>query len=186
MTDILRVRTDLQQMAGNPLVSTMHFDGTTGGASEAASAVASFWSALEPIMSTGCTWEIESEVEVINSSTGALVGVDPIGGGASGAGEATGNPLPLATQGLIRWNTGQINAGRRFYGRTFIPGMTENYNETGVPVPDAITAMAAAATAILSAPDASFVIYGPKHHFFAAVTSGTPWAEWAVLRSRRD
>lgn len=187
MASITRIRTTFTGSQGAPYVSTQYFAGSdSSAASLAASAVGAFWAALEPVMHNELDWNVEPFAEVINDATGALVGVNPIGGGESGTGEVSGTPLPFATQGLLRLVTSTVVNGRVLRGRIFIPGTTEFVGGNGVPEASYVTALNDAFDALDTAAAGALLVWSRTHGTSAVVTGGQAWNQWAILRSRRD
>jgi hypothetical protein len=183
---IWRVRTNLIQSAGNPLLSTMYFPGDPIVTPlEAVTAVGAFWGLLGDAMSETCTWAVEAEVASIDASTGDLIDLENAGSTFTGAGTLTGQPLPPANQALIRWKTSSIVAGRQLQGRTFIPGMTENLNDDGTPNAGLVALCAAAADSMFSVGTGAISIFSHTHNVAALATSASVYPQYAVLRSRR-
>jgi hypothetical protein len=180
-----RIRTALEQQAGNPMLNTLYFDEGAGTAAQAASAVAAFWTACGDLMSTACGWQVENEVALVDEATGDITGYESVASPGSGSGTLSGQPLPFATQGFMNWRTGIIVAGRRLAGRTFIPAATENLNDAGVPNGDYIEVLATAAAALIDDADSALLVYSPTHHTGGLVSSGNVGRVWGVLRSRR-
>jgi hypothetical protein len=148
--------------------------------------VAAFWTALRSIMSNNCVITIEPEAVELSPTDGTLTGtVSSPAVVITGSG--TGDRLPVATQGLIQWNTGVFIGGRRIVGKTYVPGIVEAANEFGVnPTASAQTTMNNAAIALLEPLDAPFGVWSRKNGVFVEATSGTVKPIWAVLRSRRN
>jgi len=186
VADLIRVRTNLQITTGNPLLSTMYFDTSATNSTDAADAVEVFWQAAETVMSSECTWAIERECAIVNPVNGEITSIEDSGSDRAGSGDLTDQLLPPATQGLVQWHTGAVVAGRRVAGKTFIPGLTEDGSSAGIPSTAVLASLSDAAAAIQAATPAGFVIFSRKHGAGYAVTSGTVWTEFAVLRSRRD
>ena len=181
-----RVRTVIAGAQGGAELSTMFFN-VTGGltAANANAAVGAFWLAAAGAMSSSYSATTEGEVAEIDIATGnvtGLVAVTPI----THTGTSAAYRLPPATQGLIRWRTGTYVGGREIRGRTFIPGLTQDDNTSGVPSSGMLSGLQTAANNLISDPLTDFVVYSRKNRDAAPVISGTPWAEFAVLRSRRD
>lgn len=185
MADLYRIKTVFTGVAGSPYYNTLYFLGSAGSASQAAADVAGFWGTVDGFIKNSLTWDIDTDVEVIESSTGnivSVVGVSP----ASGTGGDSGDMLPPATQALIRWRTGDFVGGREIRGKTFVPAITENQSTAGQPAGTLITALENAAAALVGSPNAQLVVYSRKNKAFATVSSGSAWGQFAVLRSRRD
>lgn len=187
MASILRVRTTWTGLGGAPYLSTHYFtrvDGTS--ASAAADAVAALWEGAADVIVNTADWNIEGDVAVINDATGALTGIDSIGGGNSGSGASDSQVLSLATQGLLRLTTGDVVGGRILKGHTFIPGPTEASNEGGAPDSAYMTVINNAMADMLASPDAELLVWSRKNGTSSPVVGGSAWSKWAVLRSRRD
>lgn len=185
MADLYRVNIVSTGVAGSPYYTTMHFLASAGTASQAATDMAGFWAVVDGYMDSSLTWDLDTEVEVIDSATGNITSVESVSP-ASGTGGATGDLLPPATQGLVRWRTGFFVGGREIRGKTFLPAMSEINSAEGQPATAMITGVENAATALVGSPVAQLVIYSRKNNAYAPVTSSSMWAQWAVLRSRRD
>jgi hypothetical protein len=186
MADVLRVRTDLETTATNPMLSTMFFTADVVTPAAARAAVGAFWGSLGSAMSQNVDWVVEHEVERINVETGHLVSVLTDSTDWIGSGTIDSEELPQATQGLIRWSTGTIAGGRRLQGHTFIPGTTENMSDNGVPSSTLLGKYQTAADLLATDDTDANVIWSRRHGVAAIASSGRPWAEFAVLRSRRD
>lgn len=187
MAQILRMRTAWTGVQGTPLLSTHYFTRVdSSSAASAADAVAALWSGMEDYIDNALSWSVEPFVGVIDSATGALVGVDNTAGGNAGDGASSSETLPFASQGLLTLATGAVVNGRILKGRTFIPGPCEGNNDHGVPDATYKSALSAAATAMLTTPDAELLVWSRAHGVAHPVTTFDPWDQWAVLRSRRD
>lgn len=187
MADLCRLRTSWTGLQGAPYLSTIYFarvDSTT--ASDAADAVAALWSGCAADIRSTLAWEVEPDVATIDDVTGALVGVDNISGGHAGNGTSTQESLPFATQGLLRLASNTVVSGRILKGHLFIPGPTENVGGEGTPTSGYKSSVLAAWADLLASGPAIPVIWSRKHGVSAPVLSASVWAQWAVLRSRRD
>lgn len=181
-----RVRTQITGGLGGPYLSTMYFS-VIGGltAANANAAVGAFWGTMKAVMSTSMTATTEGEVAELDVATGQVTGALPVTSIAN-TGTASGDTLPPAVQGLIRWRTGTFFNGREVRGRTFIPGPGEALNTNGVPTSVWLSAANTAAANLIADPNSDFQIYTRKNHNSEAVITGAGWTQWAVLRSRRD
>lgn len=181
-----RVETVILGVAGTPYLSVMHFDGTGGTQAQAAAdAVSTFWGGIQSAMSSTLTAEVQPEVVEFTLATGQPTGVHSVTGSSTTGSEA-GEPLPWATQGLIRWRTGFFAGGREVRGRTFIPGPTENRSTAGRPDSAYQTDLQNAASALIGNAEANFGVYSPTKAAFASATASSVWGQWAVMTSRRD
>lgn len=164
-------------------VNHMHYDGDSDP-TDAQSAVAAFWTELIARSHTSVTGTVSNQVGAYLDD-GTLVFVTPLGDPVDLVGGSSGDPLPPATQGLIEWTTGAVVGRRILRGRTFLPGMTEQYSTSGIPTAEFKGFINTAIGNFGAAAD-GFAIWSPTHDTFKTVTEGHCWAEWAVLRSRRD
>lgn len=185
MALLYRVQTVFTGVAGSPYYSTFHFSAGFGTAANAVAAAGGFWSVVDGFMADDLDWDIPGEVEVINDETGLIVNVENATP-QSGSGALTSQPLPPATQGLIRWRTGSFVGGREIRGKTFVPGLTVTHSDEGQPNTALITGLENAATALVGSPTAQLVIYSRKNGTSAEAVSSSAWGQFAVLRSRRD
>lgn len=179
----LRVRTVFTGVAGTPWYSNLYF-GDTSLPADAHAAVVDFWALIGPYIHTSVDWTVESEVTVLSILTGQPTSQTSVGA-ISGGGTASGQPLPWATQGLLRARTEAYANGRNVRGRIFIPGLTEDAQSQGRPEPAVGPLMVTAAEQLLLT-DATWVVWSRKNQIQPEVTSVDFWQEWAVLRSRRD
>lgn len=183
---MLRVRVDLAAMTNGPGLSTFYFLGTGGtAASDAASAVATFWDGLESKLPSYGTWALQTNVAEIDPATGALEDLHVVAA-ASGTGTDSSPQLPFAAQGLIRLNTGAIIGGRQIKGHIFIPGPSEASSDAGRPTGTYRDALASAAAGLVGDSDSQWAVWSRTNGSAVEITSGSAWTEWAVLRSRRD
>lgn len=186
-----RVRTSITGYAAYPALSTMYFDEAGGTAQNAADAVRAFWAGFAGTLGNGNTAVVEADVARIDETDGALLGAISTTT-TSVPFTGTGEPLPFATQGLIRWNTGVVLNRRFVRGRTFIPAFTESAQTAGSPISTIMTLMTTQATNLIANSTSTLVIWhqpvGAPPGFGQAVPAAgaTAWEKWAVLRSRRD
>jgi hypothetical protein len=188
MALIGRIRTVFSGVAGTPWYSNMYYSEAAGDFQGCADAVAAFWGAVDARIDNSVSWVIESDVTVLEWTTGVIDSVETITPGF-GSGGGTSDPLPYATQGLVHWLTGDFVNGRQLRGRTFIPGLCEDDNTSaGVMVSTTATIIQNAANALITASGTNgpLMIYSPTNHVAEAVQAATVPVKWAVLRSRRD
>lgn len=201
MVEIARVRTVFTGVAGSPYYSNLYWDGAEDitGAQAAVDLVDEFWSLLASVMNIGLIGQIEAEVPIIEDTTGQIVGVNTTTGGVVDPTNA-GEPLPWATQGLIRLATEGFVDGRRVRGRINIPGLGEGSSDAGVPNAAIIASMQAAGEILADSSSPVLCIWcrpraanaeatppvaaraGSSHN----VSTVSVWNQWAQLRSRRD
>lgn len=176
-------------LSGTPVVgggiSQHYLDQGGGTAQQALDAVAGFWLDMAAAMSSAVTITTQPEVELVDTASGQVEGVTTVTPTQT-TGQAAGDILPTATQGLIRWRTGAFVGGREVRGRTFLPGMLEANNIDGKPAGGTVGILNSAALSYVNDPDAIPVIYSRTHRVFREITGASMWSQWAQLRSRRD
>lgn len=183
---MLRVDTVMTGDPGAPYLSSMYFTGDDQTeAGQAASAVRAFWAAIVSSMVAPLSIQVQPEVVSVDVATGEPIEIfsttqDVLT--ATGSGDA----LPWATQGLVRWRTGFFIGGREVRGRTFIPALTEGHSTAGRPTAALLTILNGAASGLIADANSQLLVYSKTHHSSADVVTGSAWSEWAVLRSRRD
>lgn len=177
-------------LSGLPGTTTMYFDASALELGDLLTGLDLFWSRIcsgfgtsSQGLRTGLTITLESDVPVVESSTGEIVGFQTISELHQYHGNGTAEPLPPATQALIEWQTGSVVAGRRLRGRTFIGGLTEDHSDNGVPKATWASTLAAEAVTLSAE---SMEIFSPTHLVEHGCTGATVWNQFAVLRSRRD
>ena len=158
-------------------------DGQT--AANALTAVRTFWSGLAQVIASGTTITVEPEVEVVSVLTGQVTGTES-GTGQVIAGGSAGEPLPPATQGLVRWRANFYINGRELRGRTFLPAMVESQNTAGIPSAGFLASVQPVVSALVNDANSTLLVYSRTHRQTASVSSGSVWSKWASLRSRRD
>lgn len=174
-------------------LNTLYFEAGGGlTAADAHDAVVDFWTLCAGAIDSELAMTVLGEIAVIDEATGTLTGVESatpvvVAGGASG------DALPLATQGLIRWRTGEFVNGREVRGRTFVPGPVEVLSTGGRPESSYVGGLNTAAAGLIAETTAALLIWhrpGPNAVLEPGsshpVLTGSTWSEWAVLRSRRD
>jgi hypothetical protein len=191
----LRVRTEITAVSGSPYLSTFHFPGSGGTDAEAAADGArAFWAEIVASMAAPTSVQVVGEVEEFEPETGNLLAVFQSEQAVLVA-SGSGDPLPWATQGLIRWRTGAFIDGRELRGRTFIPALTEGHSTQGRPTAALITILNTAAGAVNDllgvwqrprlASEGPPVVEA-RDGQIVPVASFSVWTQWAQLRSRRD
>lgn len=180
-----RVRTTFTGVQGSPWLSTMYFEQAAGTPQQAATAVGVFWTAIQARMATNVLWSTDPVVLEISEVTGKPLSSTTTTP-SSGAGTGSATELPIVTQGLIRWGTGIYLAGREVRGRTFVPGLTENDNDLGVPNAGVAAIINGACTTLLGNANADLVVWSRKNGVRYAAASGSMAPYWSFLKTRRD
>lgn len=197
----MRVTTRWSGFTGSPGFTVMHFrDFDTEGnvtpeqVNAAITRTRSFWTTVHQRISSTVTLQPQSEVEILEDSTGELVDVvqatapnAPILGTASGS-------VAGPAGAVINWRTSSIRNGRRIRGRTFlVPLAVTAYEANGSLVAAAQSEFLLAATNLVDStgtPDLGVFARptGPDAadgQWVRATGANVPDMV-AVLRSRRD
>jgi hypothetical protein len=174
---------------------TYYWDSTGGTpaavATEAGLRVRAFWVSFASHIPNTSTVTIDGFGDEVNEANGSIVGTFTGPAVASVNGTGGGDGLPRQTQGLLRYGTGGIVAGRRITGRQFIPSPSETDNTGGLPTAlytaDLNTAANLLGTTIVT-PISQRVWHRPGAGAGLSfpVTSRSAGSGWAVLRSRRS
>lgn len=195
---LIRVQTTWTGVAGSPYYTNLYALGplATNNGNDLADAWRTFLVALTARLGTGLVATIDSELLEFDETTGNVTGAGsdlqtPV------TFTGTGDVLPRATQGLLRWQTAGIVHNRRVRGRTFIPGVLEADNDSqGLPATSLTGAVQVAANAMLVTMSGRMRIWSqpfegtdtnpPRPGSAHEVTGAQVWGQWASLRSRRD
>lgn len=174
--------------AGSGFVSVFFFSVIPSVASQRAS-LAAMLGDLDQSLVTTCSWTIRQEGRSLNDTTGALQAAwsDPTG--QTGTGATASEPVPDASQILVRWATETIVAGRFLKGRTFIPGLAASGTINGNIGPSVVPVLATAASGLIDDNLGFGVWHRPVQGaggVFVEATSASVWDELAVLRRRRQ
>lgn len=184
---MLRVNTVMTGHPGAPYFSSMYFEGVLGAEADAAqSAVRDFWGDLVGFIAGGLQIQVQTDVPRVDPVNGNIL---EMLGSPQTVVASTGNaPLPFSSQGLIRWRTGAFVGGKQIVGRTFIPNLANDAQLNALPSAGFTAAMQGAADALIAADvDANqFGVWSRKNGTFTPAATGSPWSNFAVLRSRRD
>lgn len=185
---MLRVTVVTTSGQGSPYYANHFFGGETSGEAVAASnAVRALYGSFDNWRPASIISTVDTEVHNVDPSTGQTTEIFVVPTWTE-SGAHSAELLPWATQGLIRWRTGFFVNGRELRGRTFVPGLTEDFNVGGVPGGTLVTGIASAINTYVTTSTAAGdpVVYSPTHKVAAIMTTGNFWTQWAVLRSRRD
>jgi len=188
MATIRRVRTEFTGVAGSPWVSNMYFTWVNGTEQDHVDAVGVFWAAVDARIDNSVTWATESDVAVIDDTTGNITSMETTTP-ATGAGGGTSDPLPYQTQALCHWLTNSFLSGRQIRGKTFIPGLCEDDNtSTGLLVSTTQTIIQDAADALIAASSSPgpLRVFTRVNNTSVVVETASVPTKWALLRSRRD
>lgn len=201
---ILRVSALWTGFTGAPGYSNFHFAADPGfwdggiignGAQVAAQAaserVADAFFELLMDLPEGVRVSTESEVELLDSDSGEILGAIEVEPRATTVTYSSGG-YSAATGGVVNWRTNDYRNGRRIRGRTFVVPLNGNaYEEDGTLSSSARGNLQDFAAAIIGGGDApefgvwSRPINGSGGVFATVVSAQVPDMA-AVLRSRRD
>ena len=170
----------------------MHYQAGGGTAQDAADATEALWNGLDGTFHVSTTATIDAEVLEVESTTGHTTGIEPVTVAAV-PGTAASDPLPQATQMLIRLRTGifVVSEGERpksheIRGRIYVPSMVEVLSTDGLPTSATVSSVNSVLSTWLSDANSVPVVYSRVHREYPSVSSATMWTKFAVLRSRRD
>lgn len=122
-----------------------------------------FWAAIAPYLHTSIKITVPNSGRTIDDATGDLVNAWTGGTVTTTAGTNTGGWGSVSGP-MIRWETGRIADSHRVRGRTFIVPITVNsYSTTGEVAATTITAIKAAADALLPPGGVLVVWHRPKY-----------------------
>lgn len=196
---LLRVRTLWAPQTGGVGVSTQYYDETGATpASRAAlmTAVRAFFVGLQGAVANSTVWSWESELAVVDESTGDITGYYAITPPASANAVGSGN-YAAAAGAAITWQSNRVLRGRRMRGRTFIVPLAGGaYDSNGTLGSGTITALQNAGNTLITAANAAghaLVVWSRPDPGAGIVVGEIGVVELArvtdksaVLRSRRD
>lgn len=187
MGDIFRVRTEWTGSApGLPYLSTFYFGTSLYTEDDAVTATVNFWDAIRGVIRNELTYTVLNEVAVIDDVDGSLQSVVFATTGATNTGDNSNEALPPTSQGLVRVGTNEVVNGRVLKGHTYIPGATEASSTDGVPSSEYMATVAGAYNDLIDDTISELRIWSRAFGISGLATGATVWAQWAVLRSRRD
>lgn len=192
---LYRVKARWTGFTGSPGYSIFHFDipvdPNETDAAEHAEEVRLFFSALTTRLPAAVKIQVESAVEIIETTTGQLTDVVTIPSVNAVQGQASG-AFASSTGACVVWTTAGVRNGRRVMGRTFVVPLSVNaYDVDGTLGGPALQDLQDAA-ALLVGDSFGFQVYGRPSSVGAAdgdsytVTGARVADKAAVLRSRRD
>lgn len=183
---MLHVRTIFTGVAGLPGYSNLYFQGDTlSEATGAANAVQAFYLAIRGFQSNLFRAQVQSEVAVVDPTTGNTTDVLSVPAQPLISGAANAALLPPGAQAVVRFSTPLFRAGRRVQGRTNVPGWTTSANDpAGAPSAQLLGDLRTAAAALIADTNSVLVVYSPTGGVFGAVSGSSVLSRWGTLRSR--
>lgn len=185
MALINRFRVVWTGVAGTPAYSNFYFINGGAGINAQGAALRSMIFNGRSMFLDNVTANFEPDVPTIDSVTGdiqysAVSPLDPV------TGVNTDDPLPPATQILVRMGTGQYQNGRELRGRWFVPYIGRNLVTNGQLDPLTVTSINNFVSPLIIGSSNTWCVWSRKTGAVAAVESVSTWNQFAVLRSRRD
>jgi hypothetical protein len=198
MTAMFRVRTRLDGWQGGPGLMTHYFHkmvGTTvsdeDNALECVTRVRRALGFLTSVMPTIWTAQVLGEVDMLEETTGQLVGTVPVTPPSLLVG-AEGNKFGPAPTGIVvNYLTPLIVNGHRVRGRSFLVPMNDGLDANGTPTAAHLDAARQYGNDLIGASDVTFSVWHrpkPKGTATGAIGGVTGIAvrdAYGVLRSRR-
>lgn len=166
-------------------INYLYFNDAAGSPEDAQSAVVNFWTIANDAYRVDTVASVSNEVAVMDLS-GSITGVLTAGDNVNINGTDDSDPLPPATQCLVRLRTGVFVAGREVRGRIFIPSGGEALSVGGKPGGGRLTELQTAVGGLVGDINSTLVVFSRTHGVAPPVSSGSVWNQFAVLRSRRD
>ena len=194
MANLARIPVTWGGETGLPGLSVFYADAAV---STAVAALSTFFGALKVNWPNGQTWTVPGAGDIIESTTGALVGTWTMSGGSTINGTGGSVAFTAGTGCRVRWLTTGITNGRRVRGSTFLTGMVATvYNVSGQVSSGIVSNLQTAANAIVA--DGSFRVWSRPYTFDPAhpgvptragssnaYTAATVLAPLTSLRTRR-
>lgn len=168
-------------------LTVLYFDEATSVTSQR-TALASALAELTTSLCTTSRWTIRNEGRELSDATGTVTGFWGDGTARTGTGSAGTTPVANAAQGLIRWLTPDIVAGRRIRGRSFVPGMSDNVNANGQVNATGTGDLQSCGGVLITSAVGFGIWHRPQSGTggsFHEATAAVAWNEFAVQRGRR-
>ena len=192
---LLRVKARWSGFNGAPGYSVFHFNDfgpdATYEAQGAANAVRTFFFALNGVLPTNCSIQVDSAVDEIDEATGKLVNIRSVSAPAVVTGMNTGSYAAPAGA-MIHWLTGGVRNGRQVRGKTFlVPLAAVVFQSDGSLNSGHLGTLQTAAQALIDDASSALMVYArPSDTLGAgnayAVTGARVPDKAVILRSRRD
>lgn len=190
MPNIFQIKSVINGFTGGPGYNQLYFDasGESLGAQSAADAVKAFWNSLSVQMPNTVSIAVQSDVNVLDDSTGDLQSVVTVTGGTVGPGGSSA-PYAAGVGACISWTCSEVHLNHRLRGRTFVvPLASAGYQSDGTLVDSVRSAIQTNAATLLGHED--FGIWGRPvngaNGLFGLAQAVNVRDKVAILRSRRD
>lgn len=190
MPNIFQIKSVINGFTGGPGYNQLYFDasGDSLGAQSAADAVKAFWNSLSVQMPNTVSIAVQSDVNVLDDSTGDLQSVVTVTGGTVGPGGSSA-PYAAGVGACISWTCSEVHLNHRLRGRTFVvPLASAGYQSDGTLVDAVRSAIQTNAATLLAHED--FGIWGRPvngaNGLFGLAQAVNVRDKVAILRSRRD
>lgn len=170
-----------------PGLSTFYWD--SAGLAGYPAAVSTFFGAVKALFPAGVSWSIPSDGDVLEDTTGELVGTWSITGGSVVSSTGAGS-FARGVGARVSWQTAEIRGGRRVRGTTFLaPLTTGSFDGTGAVSVTAANTIQTAAAAYLTDTAGHAVVWSRPRPTLAgdsvSITSALVPRSVSWLRSRR-
>jgi len=182
------ILTDWTTPAGGGFVTVTFWDEVPDVADQRA-AWADFLTACGTSLVSTAAWTVRQSGRVMDDTTGILTDEWTDATGQLGTGANVGEPVPDSSQILVRWNTAHIVNGRFLRGRTYLPGASIGAVDDGNLLAANVLAISDAAADLIATATGLGVWHRPVNKLggeFRIATTAACWAEFAVLRQRRQ
>jgi hypothetical protein len=199
MAPIIKAKIKWTGFAGAPGYTNFFFRDISGAPSQAtadnAVLKANNWAIyVKSLLPIEAALQVQSDVEVIEETTGEMQNVFNVTAPAIVQGTAPSAPYSAASGAVITWRTAGVRNGRRVRGRTFlVPLANSAYQSDGTLAAAAISSLTTNMQTFLSpSGSANFGVYarpstkGATDGIFHQASGFSVPDKVAVLRSRRD
>lgn len=195
--DLRQIRVVWSGLPGTPYLTLFHFEYIVGKEDPAMVAVSAFLQSCQTSIALGLLGHIEPDQNIIDAASGQIEAIETSTAGLDRTGSNASEPLPPATNGVVRLSTDNVLNGRRVRGRLFLPSPCES-SSNGAPVAAYLTAVGGASNTLLTAsgshglwsvysrPRAATSPSGARAGTWSEIRSVSVWNKWGVQRRRRD
>lgn len=179
---------------------TQHFfsapttgDPTQSDVDAAAAAVRTFWFSSKNYFSINWHVDVQTDVEVLDASTGHLTGLMSLTAAPATVAGSGGNYGPTTSGAAVTWRSNVVIGTRLARGRTFMTPLALNaYDTTGLLLTTACDTLRAAGQGLINDTSSNLVIWhrpskvSPSGGAYTSALTASCRTSPVVLRSRRD